>query len=261
MRKVLFDMGVVATACTVTCHDLRAEDQPTFYERFMEGRYFYQEESEEEEKEREETKRIEDLIALQRFRQKFDEALGRAVVNPSRENLKRFIVLQARAIRKAETFQHLLSLIALSDPEFTGLPDNPVSEYGIEAKERLEVLEENRLLEKAKQRCALLFFFSGHNPLIAREAFNMIREFEKNTRWKVYPVSVDGVGLPEMTDVRFATGKTHAPRPDHTPAFVIMDTETKELLPAGFGLITVSSLKKNIALALRNANPDRREPE
>jgi len=216
---------------------------PPFYERSLEGWYWYQEIGTDPEK-REIPEEVA-LATLHTFKATFTRAVEVATAYPTRKNVKKVMELQQKSIQTAEKFAALWAQLLLANSHLNGQLDNPTSYYGIEAREKLEAQQIETLIAQEKEKYALLFFFDSQNPF-SQAAAQMTKNFEENTGWQVLGISLDGGPLPQYPKPRRSTDGGKILGIDTAPAYLLLNAEKNLSFPVGFGAISVEQLKKNI---------------
>lgn len=224
----------------------------SFYDRAMEGRYYYQEHEEEEETEITEETTLQELST---FKQKFEKAKALAVMVPTYENISNYLTLQNQVVQNAEKFSQIWATILLENAFLSDQLNNPTASFAISARKSLDYRNINRLLEQSKESHVLLFAFDSKNPYSQISA-DMVREFEYETNWKTIGISIDGGTLPQFPQPRFSTDRGVSLKIEATPSYIVVNPEKDQALPVGFGAISISQLKENIYKQLK----DRKDP-
>ena len=222
-----------------------------FYDRYLEGWYWYQ--TLEGEKEEEVPEEVAVKI-LETYQQTFERALKVATASPTKKNIKAVMELQQKSAKNAEKFADVWGQILLENPELNGQLSNPTSYYGIATKEEVASQNIRNLILEAKETYTLLFFFKSNDPF-SQAAAQMVRAFKENTGWNVVAISLDGGVLPEFPKPRFSKDEGKILGIDVAPAYMIVNPKENLSLPVGYGTISVQSLKQNIFDQLNLENP------
>jgi len=241
MRSLIF-------ASLLLCHCLQA----SFYDRSMEGRYWYDEKIKEEEDQTSTLTITEEnaVEQLQILRQKVDTAKALAVLAPTRPHVRHYMTLQKHLMTSAETFSNVWEKILLEDAHLSGQLSNPTAEYATAARKAMQYEKIDATLEKHRSKHMLLFVYDSREKF-SQIAGQMMTAFIEDTKWEVIGVSVDQGNLSEFPNSKIAADQGKAIGVAATPSYVIINKETEEVIHAGFGALSVSQLKENIYTQLK----------
>lgn len=215
----------------------------------MEGRYWYDEEENLEEEKPVITKEnaAEELIKV---REKLDTAKALAILSPTKQNIRHYMILQKEVVENAENFSQVWAKIVLEDAVLNTQIKNPTAQYAINARKALEYETIEKTLLKNKNHHLLLFVYDSEQKF-SQIAADMMKTFEKDTNWEVIGVSVDSKNLPEFPNSKISIDKGKTLGISTTPSYVLINKETEEIIHAGFGALSVSQLKENIFMQLK----------
>jgi conjugal transfer pilus assembly protein TraF len=99
----------------------------------------------------------------------------------------------------------------------------------------------------------LLFIFRSDCPYCHRFA-PILKRFEQAFGMLVFPVSLDGKGLPEYPDPQPDNGTAARLNASVVPALYLTAPAKREIRPVGFGLMALSDLVERVA-ALAQEKP------
>lgn len=224
----------------------------SFYERAMEGRYWYDEKDPKKEEEQPHITEDNAIEELHNLRQKVDKAKALAVLVPSRVNVKHYMLLQQQLVKQSELFAKAWEKILLEDATLSGQLTNPTSQYAVNARKALQYQEINALLEKSKSKHILLFIYDSRETF-SQIAGEMMTAFIEDTGWEVIAVSVDQGNLPQFPDSKIAADQGKALGIEATPSYVVINKQTEQVIHVGFGALSVSQLKENIYVQLKES--------
>lgn len=168
-----------------------------FYKGALEGFYYYQEGEEDEGDDNETEEAVSDILTG--FQRELMGRLQKAVVFPTKKNVKSFLDIQNRAIENSEKFAKIWSQIILEDALLSGQLTNPTASYAIHKRKQIEATEIETFIEEKKEDCVLLFFFHA-TDLYSQAAAEMVAFYTVEiwkTNWKaglilsgLYPASI-----------------------------------------------------------------------
>ena len=230
------------------CHLLQA----SFYDRAMEGRYWYDEKTSEDNSKTAKVVITEDnaVEELQLLRQKVDTAKALAVLAPNTSNVRHYMRLQKHLMTQAEKFSKTWEKILLEDATLSGQLSNPTAQYAVNARKEVQYEEIEATLEKHRDKHLLLFVYDSREKF-SQIAGQMMTAFIEDTKWEAIGVSIDQGNLPEFPKSKIVADQGKTLGITATPSYVIVNKETEEVIQAGFGAISVSQLKENISAQLK----------
>ena len=119
----------------------------------------------------------------------------KAIDDPSPENIAAYFYLQRVMMDKAHRFTDVAHEVVLSDP---GLDENtrrPIATFGAQEANRLATRTSDESLSLIAQSTGILFFFRSDCSYCHLQA-PLLRILEERYGFKVFPVSLDGMGMP-----------------------------------------------------------------
>ena len=187
------------------------------------------------------------MARIEAMRAALEEARAEAILEPTHENVAAYLRLQQATLQRAATFSDAFRRTVWASPELDYTLTRPV---GALAK-RLWSDERRRMRDAALARLGERYglIYLGHAGCAACKVFGpLLRAFAMRHGLDVLAVSMTGEALegwPEAVPdhgraVRLGLGK--AP----LPAVALFDTETKRVLPVGFGVLAEDQLEERI---------------
>ncbi|MGM9489640.1 conjugal transfer protein TraF [Ideonella sp. YS5] len=202
-----------------------------------------------------------DLAAHKAFQQHLENALNAAVVNPSEENLARFLETWAQARRKASLFTDRAQLLAARMPwvDETSQGTRPPNGAALRVFDQVHADQKDTLMQQLARTHGLYFFFRSDCPYCHAHA-PMLRQLEEKYGFTVFPVSLDGKGIPMYPQPASDNGMSRQVMqalriPEgsfQVPFTVLAEPRSRELLPVGFGPMTAAEMVDRIAMVLRS---------
>ena len=224
----------------------------SFYDRSMEGRYWYAEKQEDRDTKAQITE--ENAVEeLQLFRHRVDRAKALAVLAPTKDNVKHYMILQQQLVNHSENFSKTWEKLLLEEASLNGQLSNPTAQYAINARKDLEYEKIDTLLEENRTKLFLLFVYDSREKF-SQIAGQMMKNFMEDTNWEVLGVSVDQGNLPEFPHSKIAADQGEALGITSTPSYVVINKEAEEVIHVGFGALSVSQLKENIYIQLKGSS-------
>jgi conjugal transfer pilus assembly protein TraF len=193
---------------------------------------------------------LESLTAEQ-LRQVLKSAEDLAVINPSNENLNRYLTIWKFAQEKGAVFADSWRRFVWQNPDFDysadsthrGVNSNQVWAYD----EQRNTDEEKYLSEIAKDN-VLLYVFESTCPFCARFT-PTLKSFGETYNFEVSAVSLDGRGVKDfpnpLINKEAENIKTRL-NVSRVPALFIINKSSKDIAPIGFGVMSLSEIRNRI---------------
>ena len=241
---------ILASAPIATAQD-RAPDAVYCVERDL-GRYFYCTSSEVEEPTPEPTiveshparTATEEMDAI---RPQLTVLRAQAVLDPTPQNVSAYIAYQRVQLDRASAFSDSWRRVLWAQPELDYTLQRPVSQIGKRLWLDTRKEDRERLLETLSERYGVFYFYAA-SCSACTEFSPILKAFSDRFGISVKAVSVDGGANAYFPNAVSDTGQmarlglAGAP----TPAFVLFDSRSNEIIPVGFGIVTQSELEERI---------------
>ena len=181
------------------------------------------------------------------MRARLEEARARAVLDPSPEHVAAYLHLQKEALRRAAVFSDAFRRTVWATPALDYTLTRPVGALGKRLWSDERRAARDAALGRLSERYGLIYL--GHAGCAGCKVFGpLLRAFALRHGLDVLAVSMTGEALdgwPEAVpdDGRAARlGLAGVP----LPAVVLFDTETKTVLPVGFGVLAEDQLAERM---------------
>lgn len=202
-----------------------------------------------------------DLAALADFKARMERALNVATQNPTEANVRRYLELHTEARRKASLLADVGQALALRMPWIDkaasgdGRPTLPVAQRAFDS---IKMQDRDQLLRDLAQTHGLYFFFR-RNCAYCHLQGPMLRQFQEKYGFTVYAVTMDGGALPDFPNAVLNNGlaervaESIGVPPEHfsVPAVVLARPSTREVVPIGFGAMTMDEMADRVASVVR----------
>jgi len=187
------------------------------------------------------------------LRKNMETYLNKAIDEPSHENVAAFYYLQRTMMDKAERFTNAARYVVMSDPQLDETVRRPVATYAAnEANHQASVMAD-RALKDIAGVAGILFFFRSDCPYCHVQA-PILSMLEKAYGFKIYPVSLDGLPMPNglFGHFKLDQGQAALLGVEQTPALFLMKPP-KQILPLSQGALSLEELTSRILLAAKEA--------
>ncbi len=181
-----------------------------------------------------------------------EQALDRAIVTPTPENVKAYLELNQRLMAQAGDFADAWRGAVWSNPSLDYSLVSPVGSSAYVKADADAAADEQKLMQAAQQ-WGLVFFFRGTCPYCHKFA-PLLKQFAEHYDFRIVDVSLDGGGLPEFPNPQPNNQAAQNLRVEAVPAVYLVNPRTRQVVPAVFGLVGWSDLVQRLIYAMNHAN-------
>lgn len=170
-----------------------------------------------------------------------------AIISPTTENIKKYMFMQQRLMNQASTFSDVWRRVVWQTPEldYSAQGGRPTNNTALTAyDENLGEKQRNTVRQLGKTH-GLFFFFSGDCGYCHKFA-TILKRFEQTYGITVFPISLDGGGLPEFPNPSVNNGIAQQLNVRQVPALFLAVPGSKEVTPIATGVIADSELLNRI---------------
>lgn len=190
-------------------------------------------------KENDATKSVEDSRKI------LKESLDKAIIDPTPENVERYIALQNQMSERANKFANTWQQVILNHPELNYSISHPTNNVALQVYHENESKEKDVVLDQFAQHSGLFFFYRSTCPYCQRFA-PILKHFAEAHHIVVIPITMDGISLPEFPDSKQDSGQAEKFHVTVEPSLYAVDPLTQKAYPVAFGLTSETELQNNI---------------
>lgn len=183
------------------------------------------------------------------------EALDTAILYPSAENFRRFMLLQNFWTDRATDFTQTAKIARLKYPELDYNVKRSHYNGTVEARLTEEKKIQSAAIGQVAQRYGLFFFYRGSNAVDNLMA-GVIRAFCEERGIRLMAVSVDGKLSDQLPQSRPDSGQAEKMRVTHFPATFLVDPKTQQWQPLAWGFMSHDDLDRQMVGVLTHFAPD-----
>lgn len=182
-----------------------------------------------------------------------DEALKVAYINPTEENLKRYLELWQLTVRKASVFSDLAQQTMWKNPQYDATvadgvrPTNPLA-MNVFDEEKKEA-QATTLRKLAKDYGIWLFFDASCG--ICRIYAPLLNSFQMTYGFSVLAVSKDGSTLPQFANTKLDNGVGRQLGVVDFPQTFLVNPKTRDVLHLGPGAMSAEQLADRVIQILK----------
>jgi len=187
-----------------------------------------------------------ELKLFEDMQRKMEELRNVAIVNPSEDNVKRYMLYEQMVKEKAYRFAEVAQLVSWSNPSLDStLQGRPVNPGAAKVYDDVQDANTGKRLADLGKDHALLFFFRSDCPYCHRFA-PILAYFQKKYGIRVDAVSLDGGGLPEFPRPRVNNGIAERLGVQQVPAVFLAQPFRGEISTVGYGVMSTPELEQRV---------------
>lgn len=185
---------------------------------------------------------------LSNFQKQLDEVKARAVLEPTEQNLKEYMILQMQTMNQASLFSDVWRRMVWVSPDLDYTQKRPTSNLG---KEVWASDRENRTLDTLKninKRYGIFFIYSTTCQYCIKYS-QILKDLQQTYRIEIKGISIDGKFLQDWERDSFANnGQLEQLGIDYrtVPITVLFDNINQTIIPVGYGLMTHDEIMERI---------------
>lgn len=178
---------------------------------------------------------------------RLDELKARAILDPSTDNVGSYIRYQREQLDRASTFADVWSRTIWQNPELDYTLKRPVNTLGKQTWTSQRKIDRQQTMSELSQRYGVFYFYSS--SCSACQVFSPImRSISEQYGLEVLAVSMDGGANDAFPNFVVDTGQYQRMglQGGQVPALVLFDTQTKQPIPIGYGLMAADEVMQRI---------------
>ena len=197
-----------------------------------------------------------ELVEFESMQQRLDELKRVAVMNPTDTNLLAYMRYQRFVMNKSEFFAARWQRLVWTVPELDyGLTGRPTNSMAIGAFDEQQRDRQAQVVRNLAATHGLLFIFRSDCPYCHKFA-PILKRFEQEFGMMVFPVSLDGRGLPEYPNPQTDNGIATRLNASVVPALYLTAPSKRQIRPVGFGVMAITELVERIAALAQDPRED-----
>jgi len=205
-------------------------------------------------------KKPKDLADFESLQQRLEELKRVAVMNPSDTNLLAYMRFQRMVMDKSQVFADRWQRLVWSAPDLDyGLSGRPTNAMAINVFDDQQRDRDAQTVRTLAATHGLIFVFRGDCPHCHRFA-PILKRFEEEFGFTVLAISMDGRSIPEYPNARPDNGMAARLNATAVPALYLTAPATRQIVPVGFGVMSMTDLVERIAALAQDAPAGARQP-
>lgn len=188
---------------------------------------------------------------LKAFQKKLEDARAMAVMEPTEDNVKRYIEIQTLAMEQSSVFADQWRRVIWANPQLDNTVRNPVSAVGSWVNKDMHRDAQADAVHALGRSEGLFFFYKSSCPYCVAQA-PILARFAATYGLRVMAISLDGSTLPEFPNARLDNGLSEQLGVSGTPATFMVNPRTRAITPLAFGIVSESELLDRVYILSRN---------
>lgn len=173
-----------------------------------------------------------------------------ALDDPTVPAVTDYIVAQQAAYNRAQRFTDSYQVAMITRPDLDYGSKHPSSVSGHQVEAQVQRESEDNLLAQQSSKIGLFFFFTSTCPYCQEQA-KTLKLLSDTYNISVFPVSMDGRGLPEYPRPARDNGMAEKVGVHMVPMVYLAIPQEQFLKPVGAGIMTLAELRERVLVLLQ----------
>jgi len=201
-----------------------------------------------------------ELVEFEAMQKRLEDLKRVAVMNPTDANLTAYMRYQRMVMDKSEHFAERWQRLVWTVPDLDyGLSGRPTNAMAINVFDEQQRERQAQTIKSLAATHGLIFVFRGDCPHCHRFA-PILKRFEQEFGFTVLAISMDGRAIPEYPNARPDNGMAARLNATAVPALYLTAPATRQIVPVGFGVMSMTDLVERIAALAQDAPASARQP-
>lgn len=185
------------------------------------------------------------LAELQRIRKELDGKRAVAILNPTQENVKAYIVAQEAMMDKASVFSDTWRRTIWQNPDINYELKRPANNAAIALYNSAQQQAEYKTMEKIRNEWGIFFFFRS-DCIYCHRLAPTLKFISEQYGVTIFPISGDGGALKEFPNPQRDNGLGEMLNIQAYPTLVLGNTKSRRMIPLSSGLISAKDIVERI---------------
>jgi conjugal transfer pilus assembly protein TraF len=187
-----------------------------------------------------------EVIQHDTMNKNLDELRKVAIMNPTPDNMHAYMSYQMMAMNTAAKFADAWQRTVWTDPNLDyAMRGRPTTQFGLESFDAELQRKQRATVAALAKTHGLYFFFRSDCPYCHKFA-PVLKRFAQETGMTVFPISLDGPGLPEFPIPTPDNGASQLLQISAVPAVVLAVPGTGEKQVISYGVVADTDLYERI---------------
>lgn len=198
-------------------------------------------------------KTIREMTTVEEVRKEMERLHGISIMFPTDANMRAALDAQQYVMNKGAVYADVWRRVVWKTPELDYSLKRPVNNVAIKTYDAERQKKEVKTLAELGKENGIFFFFRSDCPYCHKLA-PTLKYLAAEHGLEIFPISVDGGGLPEYPRPRINKGQAEALGITTVPALFLGSKKSGELAPIGYGMLSITEIVDRI-YTLTNTKP------
>ncbi|MHB1948900.1 MAG: conjugal transfer protein TraF [Gammaproteobacteria bacterium] len=182
-------------------------------------------------------------------------ALDKAVINPTKENVRNYIAIQNELSNHANQFNHNWQAVLLENPELNYSIRHPTNNLAKQVEYDQTHARDEKIVHELAKSYQIYFFYKSTCPYCQRFA-PIVKDFSNTYGFNVLPITTDGISLSEFPDSYVDQGESQIYNVTVEPTLFLVNPTSHKAIRIATGLTSESEIKKNMMALVTHFDGD-----
>lgn len=182
---------------------------------------------------------------MKAFKKQLESAKTTAIMNPTRENIQAYLLLQKKAMDRASVFADQWRRVVWQTPSVNYALRRPTTNAALHTYKDTRFKRVVQVSKDLGKEYGIYFFFKGSCPFCHNFA-PVLKMYEKRHGLKVLPVTLDGGPVPGYPNPKFDTRVARMLKVTKVPAVFLVHIKTRKIVPITQGMISYAELQNRV---------------
>ena len=183
--------------------------------------------------------------AMEAVRAELEEAKNAAILTPTPDNVAKYLTLQEQTMNQAMLFTDMWQRVRWANPALDYAFIHPTAAGGVRVDRQLTRAEQKAAVQAVAKDNGLFFFFKRNCPFCDEQG-RILQAVANEYRMTIMPISLDGSTNPYFPNAKPDNGIAAKMGVQDAPALFIVNPDTKESMPLGYGVISLDEIETRI---------------
>lgn len=184
-------------------------------------------------------------MILKQWQALLEESKAKAILYPTHENVKNYIILQNDLMQRTEAFSNSWMSVHYQNPHLNYSVKHPYNPIALKPYYEEKQKNQDKVLEKVAQEYGFFFFYASSCPHCHAFA-PVVKKWAEMRGFKVIGVSLDGKTIEGFEDSKVDNGITKRFGITHVPSLVGVNPRANHILPIAAGPLPIPEIENRI---------------
>lgn len=182
---------------------------------------------------------------LKQWQELLEESKAKAILYPTNENVKHYIILQNDLMQRTENFSNSWVSVHYQNPHLNYAVKHPYHPVGLKPYYEEKQKTHDKILEKVAGEYGFFFFYSSTCPHCHAFA-PVLKKWGEMKGFKIIGVTLDGKTIEGFEDSKIDNGISRKFGITHVPSLVGVNPRTNHILPIAAAPLPIPEIENSI---------------